>query len=197
VYGLGLDKHISASVVEAVGNQLEYLGCIAIGCIFSTLYFKREAITKKWLFSKWTQWGVVSIILAMCAVCYFVKHNELYFDLRWYSLLFGVVVLNAALNPRTIYRLENRPMVFLGKISYGIYMYHMFCLGIAFVVARAITRNFWTEYLVYASLAVGLTILVSWASYRWVESFFLRLKPHGKEKKNLPTQEETAAKATA
>ncbi|HEY4205854.1 MAG TPA: acyltransferase [Puia sp.] len=185
---LGLKEHLSPGVVQAVADQLGYLGCIAIGCIFSALYFKREAITKKWLFSKWTQIAVVAVILVMCAICYFVKHNELYFDLRWYSLLFGVVVINAALNPRTIYRLENRPLVFLGKISYGIYMYHMFCLGASFVIARAITRNFWGEYLIYATLGVALTILVSWASYRYIESFFLRLKPHGTKPPANPQQ---------
>lgn len=197
IHVLRFDKHISPEVIRAVASQLEYLGCIAIGCIFSTLYYKRESITKKWLFSKWTQTGVVVIIIAFCAICYFVIHDELYFNLRWYSLLFGVVVLNAALNPRTIYRLENRVLVFLGKISYGIYMYHMFCLGIAFVIARTLFHNFWVEYLAYAILGIGLTVLVSWASYRYVEAFFLRQKPHGGGKKELPTQAETAAKATA
>jgi len=197
VHVLGLDRHLSSNVVEAVSNQLEYLGCIAIGCIFSALYYKREAITKKWLFNKWTQAAIIVLILAFCAISYFVKHNELYFDLRWYSLLFAVVVLNAALNPQTIYRLENRVLVFLGKISYGIYMYHMFCLGVSFVIARVLFQNFWGQYVVYAALGVGLTILVSWASYRWLESFFLRLKPHEGGKKTSATQAETAAKATA
>jgi len=194
---LRLDKHISTEAIRAIANQLEYLGCIAIGCIFSALYYKRESIAKKWLFSKWTQVGVVAIILAFCAICYFVKHDELYFNLRWYSLLFGVVVLNAALNPQTIYRLENRVLIFLGKISYGIYMYHMFCLGVAFVVARGLTHNFWVEYLIYVVLGIGLTVLVSWASYRYVEAFFLRLKPHNGGRKGSPAQAETAAKATA
>jgi len=196
VHILGFDKHISPEVVTAVASQLEYLGCIAIGCIFGALYYKREAITKKYLFSRWTQLAIVAILIVFCAISYIVKHDELYFDLRWYSLLFGVVVLNAALNPKTIYRLENRVLVFLGKISYGIYMYHMFFLGIAFVIARALFQNFWAQYILYAVLGVGLTILVSWASYRWLESFFLRLKPH-EGKKTSATQAGTAAKATA
>jgi peptidoglycan/LPS O-acetylase OafA/YrhL len=197
VYLFRLDKHISPEVVRAIANQLEYLGCIAIGCIFSALYFRRESIAKKWLFSKWVQVAVVVVIGTLCAICYYVKHDELYFNLRWYSLLFGVVVLNAALNPQTIYKLENRVLVFLGKISYGIYMYHMFCLGVAFVVARALFQDFWAQYLVYAVLGIGLTILVSWASYRWLEAFFLRLKPHAGGKKPSATQTGSTAKATA
>lgn len=86
VHVLGLGRHLSSNVVEAVSNQLEYLGCIAIGCIFSALYYKQEAITKKWLFSKWTQAAIIVLILGFCSISYFVKHNELYFDLRWYSL---------------------------------------------------------------------------------------------------------------
>lgn len=185
VRGLRLDRHLSPNVVEAVTNQLEYLGCIAIGCIFSALYYKREAFAKKWLFSRWTQLGIVAILLAGVYICYFAEHNEFYFDLRWYSLLFGAVVLNAALNPRTLYRLENPVLVFLGKISYGIYMYHMFCLGIAFVIARALFDNYLVQYVTYAVLGVGLTILVSWMSYRWLEAFFLRLKPHSRGKRSV------------
>jgi peptidoglycan/LPS O-acetylase OafA/YrhL len=178
-----IGKHISPNVAEAVGNQLEYLGCIAIGCIFSALYFKRESMTKRFLFSRWTQAATVISLLACVYISYFVKHDELYFDLRWYTVLFGVVVINAALNPATLYRLEHPVLNFLGKISYGIYMYHMFCLGIAFVIARALIPVPWLQYLTYCLLATGLTVLVSWLSYRYLEAFFMRLKPHGAGKK--------------
>jgi len=183
VHVLRLGKFISPNVIDAAVNQLQYLGCIAEGCIFSALYYKRESIARRFIFNKWTQAAVLIILIVCICVSFFVKHDELYFDLRWYSLLFGVVVLNAAQNPGTIFRLENPVLNFLGKISYGIYMYHMFCLGIGFVIARAFIRTPWLQYTVYCLLSTGLTVFVSWLSYRYLESFFLKLKPHGERKK--------------
>ena len=172
-----LDRHVSPNVTGAILGQLGYLGCIAVGCIFSALYKKRETFCKKYLFSRWTQIAIV-VLLLVCFYISYVQKNELYFDLRWYSFLFAIVVLNAALNPATIYRLEHPVLNYLGKISYGIYMYHMFCLGIAFVIARALTSNPWIQNPIYFVLSIGLTIGVSALSFKYLEAFFLGLKKH-------------------
>ena len=87
------------------------------------------------------------------------------------------MVVNGALNPRNIYRLETPVLNFLGKISYGIYMYHMMCIGIAFAVVRAMGPGEVVGNVILYVLSVGLTILVSWLSFDYFESYFLRLKP--------------------
>ena len=64
-------------------------------------------------------------------------------------------------------------VVRLGKISYGLYMLHF--IGLLFMIDLLHPRWGWT-LLATKALGLALTILLAWASYRWVESPFLRLK---------------------
>ncbi len=172
-----LERHISAGVLEAVMMQLRYLGCIAVGCLASTLFYKRESLLKSALFTLTAQRLVLLAIVGLTLTSFYVLHSDEAIDLRIYCLLFALVVINAALNPRNIFRLETPVLNFLGKISYGIYMYHMMCIGIAFAIARAITTNVVLQNILLYLLTIVLTILVSWLSFDYFESLFLRLKP--------------------
>lgn len=172
-----LDRHISAGVLGAVMEQLKYLGCIAVGCLASTLIYKRESRLKELLFSVPLQWVVLVTIVALALLSFYWWRNEEAVDFRVYCVLFSIVVVNGGLNPRNIYRLETPVLNFLGKISYGIYMYHMMCIGIAFAIVRWVTANVVLQNILLYILSIGLTILVSWLSYDYFESFFLRLKP--------------------
>lgn len=67
---------------------------------------------------------------------------------------------------------------YLGKISYGLYIYHIWWVYIVFFLYRHFISRvggaplFWVQCLV----AMPLTIVVAHFSYRWFESPFLRLK---------------------
>jgi peptidoglycan/LPS O-acetylase OafA/YrhL len=67
-----------------------------------------------------------------------------------------------------------RPLRYLGKISFGLYVYHMLCIR---AVWRA-TSHFHAELspFVVAVLGLLLTIAVASVSYRYFESPFLRMK---------------------
>lgn len=172
-----LDRHISAGVLGAVMEQLKYLGCIAVGCLACTLIYKRESRLKDFLFAVPVQWIVLVTIVALSLLSFYRWRNEEAVDFRIYCVLFSIVVVNGALNPRNIFRLETPVLNFLGKISYGLYMYHMMCIGIAFAVVRAVTTNVVVGNILLYILSIGLTILVSWLSFDYFESFFLKLKP--------------------
>jgi peptidoglycan/LPS O-acetylase OafA/YrhL len=64
-------------------------------------------------------------------------------------------------------------VVRLGKISYGLYMLHF--IGLLFMIDLLHPRWGWT-LLATKALGLALTVLLAWASYRWIESPFLRLK---------------------
>jgi len=172
-----LDRHISAGILGAVMEQLKYLGCIAVGCLGSTLIYKRESGLKTFLFSLPVQWVVLAALVGLSMASFYVLRDEEGVDLRIYCVLFSIVVVNGALNPRNIFRLETPVLNFLGKISYGIYMYHMMCIGIAFAIVRTVTTNAVVQNILLYILSIGLTVLVSWLSFDYFESFFLRLKP--------------------
>jgi peptidoglycan/LPS O-acetylase OafA/YrhL len=69
--------------------------------------------------------------------------------------------------------LTNPMLSYLGKVSYGLYVYHMFGLLLA---RHILGTNSAMRYLGYAALGLLLTIALSSISYRWLESPFLRLK---------------------
>lgn len=68
-----------------------------------------------------------------------------------------------------------RPLIYLGKISYGLYVYHVLAL---LLVGLALGGKAGTpaRSLVHWFGGLLLTIVLASASYRWLESPFLRLK---------------------
>jgi peptidoglycan/LPS O-acetylase OafA/YrhL len=66
------------------------------------------------------------------------------------------------------------PFRYLGKISYGLYVFHMPCLlGLAIISARLHLRQ---SVLAAPILGLPITIAIAAASYRFFESPFLRIK---------------------
>jgi len=69
--------------------------------------------------------------------------------------------------------LRNRALLYLGKISYGLYVLHEFAHFCAIRLVPASTPGM---VVVQSIVGLALTILLAAASYRWLESPFLRLK---------------------
>ncbi len=84
----------------------------------------------------------------------------------------AVFILYACLHSRS-QLVRNHWVVRLGKISYGLYMLHF--LGLLFVLDLLHPAWGW-KLLATKALGLALTVLLAWASYRWVESPFLRWK---------------------
>jgi peptidoglycan/LPS O-acetylase OafA/YrhL len=69
--------------------------------------------------------------------------------------------------------LRNSWLLYLGKISYGLYVVHEFAHLCAKYILPAGTP---LQVLAQTAISLALTILLAAASYRWLESPFLRLK---------------------
>jgi peptidoglycan/LPS O-acetylase OafA/YrhL len=63
-----------------------------------------------------------------------------------------------------------RPMIYFGKVSYGLYVFHIAGLAVAFHAARSFPLA------AQLTVALAVTMLLAWMSYTWFESPFLRLK---------------------
>jgi peptidoglycan/LPS O-acetylase OafA/YrhL len=89
-----------------------------------------------------------------------------------YSLIFTLILINLAKNPASILSLENPVFNYLGKISYGMYMYHT----IAVVIGVKISHSYNNSNFVSYPISYVLTILISMLSYEFFEKPFLRIK---------------------
>jgi peptidoglycan/LPS O-acetylase OafA/YrhL len=68
----------------------------------------------------------------------------------------------------------NPRLIYLGRISYGLYVYHGAL--IMMTIALFAWAPGWLQWLVCPTLSLGATLAISAASYRWFETPFLRLK---------------------
>ncbi|MGA8795057.1 MAG: hypothetical protein WB498_19210, partial [Candidatus Binatus sp.] len=78
-----------------------------------------------------------------------------------------------------------RCLIYLGKISYGLYVYQQIALFAArLLLFRGVLDGMlvaaglppWSAFPVYLILAFGLNVALAAVSYRWLEAPFLRLK---------------------
>jgi peptidoglycan/LPS O-acetylase OafA/YrhL len=100
-----------------------------------------------------------------------------------FALLSGCVLVMIEHRVEVVGRcLSWRPLLFAGRISYGIYVYHtLIFIAMGYLWEQWLGRRLpaallplWA--LLYLGLAVGTVTVVAVASYRWIETPMLRLK---------------------
>lgn len=148
---------------------------MAIGGIGAYLYLNYRGFVTKYVFSVFVQ----LICLLSFGLMFISKfHFVSVIDNQLVSIMTVILILNTSTNPRTIFKLENPILNFLGKISFGIYVYHQliihFVLEKGSVLFRGI-KGLPYVFLVY-SLALMCTLIISYLSYNLLEKRFLKLK---------------------
>lgn len=145
------------------------LNALAIGGFCGILYVEVHENGKyKWLINRALQ--LVLVVLAFIFISLGLYFPLVYFEV--YSALFGLIFVSLA-SSSAIISFENRIMNHLGKISYGLYMYHP--LVINFVIAAMLATGYFSRWLLYA-LTIGLTILIAHLSYNYMERWFITKK---------------------
>ena len=148
------------------------ISCMAIGGLYAWLAFKKTAKAeriKKLLFTPGIQILSLVILLGLIFWGYYFK----FFNNEIYATLMGYQVFNLASNPKTLFNLENILFNYLGKISYGLYMFHP--LAIVCAVKLCLLVNYPRNILVYP-LAICIAILLAAVSYSLFEKYFIRKK---------------------
>lgn len=142
---------------------------LLIGCLAGFAFAKNHKLLKI-IYNKWLFFICAIVAIVMWGGNIETKH----FNDELMSVLFAVVIVNVCTNPYLNIRFENRFTQFLGRISYGIYMYHWIILLLAFKFLPTECTLFHTV-LLYV-FVISTTILVAWLSYETYEKFFLNLK---------------------
>ena len=94
------------------------------------------------------------------------------------SLIFLIIILNISTNKMSIINVEYSWLNYFGRLSYGMYMYHMIVIGgvLDFVSIWNFEDNLIAFNVIIYCLVFLLTMLFSSISYHFYERPFLRLK---------------------
>jgi peptidoglycan/LPS O-acetylase OafA/YrhL len=143
--------------------------CIALGGIGAIIYYKYKKILP-FIYMKTTQ---VITLLIIAAILLFGKTVVGQTTL---SLFFMLFIINLATNPDSIIKIENKLFVQIGKMSYGIYVWHPLII----LTVLGYLQNEWTilSNIIYYAAVISLTLLVSYLSYTFLEKPFLKLKKY-------------------
>jgi len=165
------------------------------------MYFNNEGnIVSKYnmLFFYFTSSGIVSIILtknmqlvnnkliALFLLAFFVFYFTTNFFVNSLSLanynLFSMLLFSLVigfLSYKPYWVLNHNVTTYLGKISYGIYLYHVIVIqfiGLIYIkIFSKLELNFYLIVLVYNSIVLLMTIYISHLSYQYFEKFFINL----------------------
>jgi peptidoglycan/LPS O-acetylase OafA/YrhL len=142
---------------------------MAFGALFAVIYFNQYTKAIHFFYHPILQvlvWLTV-IILIYSGISLGFFHHQIY------ALLFGILIFNLATNPKTVVNFKSRLLDYLGKISYGIYMYHSIFIVLSLKTLKAF--HLYNNVLLYIC-SFAFTMLVSWCSYAYFEKFFIKMK---------------------
>lgn len=151
------------------------IDAMAIGGLAAVLLFRGWRGALRVVYSPLTQAAAFIGVTALYTFSLPVPHIQP--DL--YALLFSLVILNVASNPRSFLKLRHRVFDGLGRVSYGIYVYHPLVAAavIGFLGPTLAPRLSRLGLAAAVLLLTGLgTVSIAALSYRFFERPFLGLK---------------------
>lgn len=147
---------------------------MAIGSIGGYFFFYKKHIIERYTKSKW------AYFCTLCFIMVFLFHqffNEKIQEIC-ISFLFIILIL-FSINDENTGIFRNNYFSYLGKTSYGIYMYHAFVMFLVFPFVNKYYFNFHNGIiynLFLYPLVFIITILFSSLSYRYFELKFIKIK---------------------
>lgn len=173
------------SVLEWSGNvkfffEVGYLflqhDSILIGGLFAYLYHTRHSILST-IYIPLVQIAAYVIPITSITLSKGLGVDWIFLASPLHSICYSIIILNISTNQKSLVNLENRALNYLGKISFGLYMYHSILIFAVMTIYRIfdITYNLPLQVLFYL-LVFGLTILTASLSYRYFEKPLLKYK---------------------
>ncbi len=154
--------------------QFHYM---AMGGWFAYLLFtKPKELIESFFFR--TKKGQIISLLYLVIVFFFYK------KINWLEplliipngLLYVWVILNVSVNPKKLFSLDKPILNYLGKISYGVYIYHMLAVyAIAFLAGKFLTEvSPILFHIVFIVSVFAITLLLASLSWHIIESKILK-----------------------
>lgn len=167
--------HKTGNPVPVAAIHITRFHCMAIGAAGAVLYFGKNSFFLKAAYSNITQviiWAVVALVVVNKFNVNPIINDELI------SVISILLIVNVAGNPKTLIKLDNKYLDYLGKISFGIYVYHPLVLFLEEKWMGSYIRGLdpVVQMVIIGLVAVTVTIIIAGLSYKYFESRFLQYK---------------------
>jgi len=162
--------------MESNFDTLILLDFFAIGGLLAYMINMKETETRHLVNTRvsWKlEWLFLGMVLFMIAFDTYANKGlfETSFKYPFYAIVFSMLILSFEFKSNSIKRLKsNEILSFLGKRSYGLYMFHM----VVWTILYSLLKNSYNLWVV-ALLTLAGTIILSSISYKFFEAPFLKL----------------------
>ncbi|MEP6849251.1 MAG: acyltransferase [Acidobacteriota bacterium] len=148
------------------------IDALLIGCLASMIYCWRLVPADVFVSAQFRLAAGIAPILALAIYFEFNHHDVLLYigTLSVFSASIAVIILSLVTRQRSIMHkfLENRLLIWIGRISYSLYLWH-YCL---YVFSRTLSSS----PLVQGAVGILLAVAVSCLSYYLIERPILKIK---------------------
>jgi peptidoglycan/LPS O-acetylase OafA/YrhL len=162
---------------------LEYFrfDCLLIGSLLAILFYNQKhklfnpGFSLTLLFSKPVQLICFAILIAY--IPFRLNYPHL-FNNEILAIVTAIIILNLCKAETSVISLDNKVFNYLGKISYGFYLMHKIPLFLVLFIAEKYLASYnivAVNIFIYV-FSYGLSILLAGLSYKYFESYFLKLK---------------------
>ncbi|MDP4819189.1 MAG: acyltransferase [Flavobacteriales bacterium] len=153
------------------------LECMALGGLGAYVLFNKKEEVLRIIFKPVTQ--IMAVVVIPILIYFIPTAFEDVLHLL-FSISFLVIILNVAGNEKVLLRFENRVLQYLGRISYGLYMFHVMCIVFTIHILDkyiGLDNDITTaQHILLYGISFLLTVAVSSLSYHIFEKAFIRLK---------------------
>lgn len=163
------DMVIYKLIIKYTRFHFILIGCLAGSCLFKYDKPITSLLRRQPLFN--------STALILFALLIF-SPNELDSHNLIGGLLFTALILSMATDNSMI-NLDNKYLTYLGTISYGIYIYHPYvsiCLRFLMEQVKLIKTVMALHSSIFHMVVIILTVIIAGFSYKYFESYFIRLR---------------------
>ena len=153
------------------------LECMALGGLGAYMLFNKKEELLSFVYKPLSQ---IIALISIPLLIYFIPTPFEDILHLLFSMSFLVIILNVAGNEKSFLRFENRTLQYLGRISYGFYMFHVMCIVFtihALDKYMGLDNDITTpQHVLLYGISFLLTVALSSLSYHIFEKAFIRLK---------------------
>lgn len=153
----------------AIATLVNRFDCMMIGGVGAFYFKKNNLLFMKIVDNKISQSIAFSILLLVGLNSF---HINSIID-TWLLSLVALTLIVGQINVKNrIVNLDTTIFNFLGKISYGVYVYHPLIIFYLSFLLKDVALTSFSKYIVVYASVFGVTILISYISFEYFEKWF-------------------------